>query len=118
MNEFFQALCSNSLLLYAVLAGLIASVVGGIIGSYVVVKRISFISGSISHSVLAGIGIFLWLERVHDLHWVSPLQGAVLAGIVSALLIGWIHQRYRQREDSVIAAVWSVGMAIGVLFIS
>lgn len=118
MNEFFQALGSNSLLLYAVLAGLIASVVGGIIGSYVVVKRISFISGSISHSVLAGIGVFLWLERVHNLHWVSPLQGAIIAGVLSALLIGWIHQSYRQREDSVIAAVWSVGMAIGVLFIS
>lgn len=118
MSDFLFALQSNNLLLYAVLAGLFASVVGGIIGSYVVVKRISFISGSISHSILAGIGFFLWLERTHNLYWASPLQGALLAGVISALLIGWIHQSYRQREDSVIAAVWSVGMALGILFIS
>jgi zinc transport system permease protein len=118
MTQFFEALSQSNLLLFAVLASLAASVVGGIIGSYVVVKRISFISGSISHSILAGIGFFLWLERVHNLYWASPLQGALLAGIISALLIGYIHLKYRQREDSVIAAVWSVGMAIGILFIS
>jgi zinc transport system permease protein len=118
MGAFFEALATNHILLYAVLAGLAASVVGGIIGSYVVVKRISFISGSISHSVLAGIGFFLWLERTQNVASVTPLQGALVAGIISAMLIGWIHLRYRQREDSVIAAVWSVGMAIGILFIS
>lgn len=118
MTSFFEALVASNLLVFAVLASLAASVVGGIIGSYVIVKRISFISGSIAHSILAGIGFFLWLERVHGLYWASPLQGALLAGIISALLIGWIHLKYRQREDSVIAAVWSVGMAIGILFIS
>lgn len=118
MTEFLEALQASHLLLFAVLASLAASVVGGIIGSYVIVKRISFISGSISHSILAGIGFFLWLERVHGMYWASPLQGALLAGVISALIIGWIHLKYRQREDSVIAAVWSVGMAIGILFIS
>ncbi len=118
MTDFIHALLSNSLLLYAVLAGIGASIVGGIVGSYVVVKRISFIGGSISHSILAGIGFFLWLERTKGITWASPLQGAVLAGILSAVIIGWIHQSYKQREDSVIAAVWSVGMAIGILFIS
>jgi zinc transport system permease protein len=118
MIDYFHALSHNHLLLYAVLAGLVASVVGGIIGSYVVVKRIAFISGSISHSVLAGIGFFLWLERTRDIAFASPLQGALIAGVISALLIGWIHLKYRQREDAVIAAVWSVGMAIGILFIS
>jgi zinc transport system permease protein len=118
MTSFFEALMASNLLFYAILASLAASVVGGIIGSYVIVKRISFISGSISHSILAGIGFFLWLERVHGISSASPLQGALLAGILSALIIGWIHLKYRQREDSVIAAVWSVGMAIGILFIS
>lgn len=116
--SFFEALITNHILLYALIAGIAGSVVGGIIGSYVVVKRIAFISGSISHSILAGIGFFLWLERVHAIYWVSPLLGALLAGILSALVIGWIHLKYQQREDSVIAAVWSVGMAIGFLFIS
>jgi zinc transport system permease protein len=116
--EFFDALRTNPLLLAAVFAGLAASIVSGIIGSYVVVKRIVFISGSISHSVLGGIGLCLWLERAKGVEWVSPLFGALVAAILSALIIGWIHLNYRQREDSVIAALWSIGMAVGVLFIS
>ncbi|MCB1113025.1 MAG: metal ABC transporter permease [Chlamydiales bacterium] len=115
---FFQALQVNPLLLSAVFAGLAASVVSGVIGSYVVVKRIVFISGGIAHSVLSGIGLSLWLERAHGLAWISPLQGALLAAVIAALLIGWVHLQYREREDSVIAALWSVGMAVGVLFIS
>lgn len=118
MISFFEALTTNHLLFLATLAGLAASVVGGIMGSYVVVKRISFISGSITHSVLAGIGFFVWLERAQGVTWASPLIGALIASIASALLIGWIHMSYRQREDSVIAAVWSIGMAIGILFMS
>ncbi len=118
MTAFFEALRTNPLLLSALIAGLAASVVSGIIGSYVVVRRIAFISGSISHSVLSGIGFCLWLERAKGISWVSPLYGALLAAIGSALLIGWIHLHYRQREDSVIAALWSIGMAVGVIFIS
>lgn len=115
---FLEAIRTNPLLLSAVLAGFAASIVSGIIGSYVVVKRIVFISGSIAHSVLGGIGLCLWLERVHGITWASPFLGALVAAILSALIIGWIHLNYRQREDTVIAALWSIGMASGVLFIS
>lgn len=115
---FIEAVQFNPLLLYAILAGMIASVVSGIIGSYVVVKRIVFISGSISHSVLGGIGFCLWLERAKGVTWITPLYGALAAAIISALVIGWIRLNYRQREDTVIATLWSLGMAIGVLFIS
>lgn len=118
MWTFFDAVIQNPLLQSALIAGLLASVVSGIMGSYVVVKRIVFISGGISHSVLSGIGLCLWLERTRGVAWVSPLLGALAAAILSALTIGWIHLHYRQREDSVIAALWSVGMATGVLFIS
>lgn len=118
MISFFEALRTNPLLLSAVLAGFASSVVSGIVGSYVVVKRIVFISGSISHSVLSGIGICLWLDRAQGVTWASPLWGALVAGILSALLIGWIHLNYKEREDSIIAAIWSIGMAVGVLFIS
>lgn len=118
MISFFEALRTNPLLLAAVIAGMAASVVSGIIGSYVVVKRIGFISGSISHSVLSGIGFALWLERTRGVEWMSPLYGALIAALLSALILGWIHLFYRQREDSVIAALWAIGMAIGVLFIS
>lgn len=118
MPSFLDALYTNPLLLAALLAGIAASVVSGIIGSYVVVKRIVFIAGSLSHAVLGGIGCCIWLEQVHGVSWVSPLYGALITAILSALLIGWIHLNYRQREDSAIAALWSIGMAIGILFIS
>ena len=113
-----EALWTNPLLQSAFLAGLLASVVSGIIGSYVVVKRIVFISGGISHTVLGGIGFCIWLERTQGYTWASPMLGALTAAIISALIIGWIHLNYRQREDSVIAALWSIGMATGILFIS
>ena len=116
--EFLEALQSNPILFYAVIAGFLASICSGIIGSYVVVKRIVFISGSIAHSVLGGIGVSVWLERAKGVAWMSPLYGALAAGIISALIIGWIHLHYRQREDTVIAAIWSIGMAIGVIFMS
>jgi zinc transport system permease protein len=116
--SFFEAAWTNPLLMSALIAGLLASVVSGIVGSYVVVKRIVFISGGISHSVLGGIGFCLWLERAHGVAWASPLLGALVAAVVSAMIIGWIHLNYQQREDSVIAALWSIGMAAGVVFIS
>jgi zinc transport system permease protein len=104
--------------LMALFAGFAASITGGIIGSYVVVKRIVFISGSIAHSVLGGMGLCVWLRRTFEITWLNPLHGALFAAILSALLIGWIHLKYREREDTAIAALWSTGMSIGVVFIA
>lgn len=115
---FLELLFTNPLFISALIAGILASLAGGIVGSYVVVKRISFISGGISHSVLSGIGFCLWLERVHGFMWASPLLGALSSAVLSSFLIGWIHLYRREREDSVIAALWAIGMAIGVVFIS
>jgi zinc transport system permease protein len=114
---FFHALFTSSILQMTLLAAVIASIAGGIVGSYVVVKRIAFISGSIAHAVLSGMGLFLWLRRVYQVP-VTPIQGALVAAVLAALLIGWVHLRFREREDSLIAAIWAVGMAIGILFIS
>ena len=118
MSSFLTSMQTNPFLITAFIASIAASITGGVMGSYVVVKRIAFISGSISHAVLSGMGICLWLNRSHGVSWITPTHGALVAAVVSALLIGWIHLRFRQREDSVIAALWSVGMAVGVLFIS
>ena len=108
----------QSLITLPFLAGIAASITSGIIGSYVVVKRIVFISGSIAHSVLGGMGLFLWLKRTYDLPNINPLHGALIAAIFSAFLIGWIHLKHKEREDTVIAAIWSTGMAVGVIFVS
>lgn len=109
---------TNPFLLMALWAGLLASISSGVIGSYVVVRRISFIAGSISHSVLAGLGFSLWANRVLGFSWLHPMAGAFAAAIGSALLLGYVQLRYRQREDALIAAIWSTGMAIGVIFIA
>jgi len=108
----------NPFLFMAFLTGWAASITSGIVGSYVVVKRIVFISGSIAHSVLGGMGICLWLRRVFDLAWLSPLYGALFSALASALFIGWTRQKYKEREDTVIAVLWATGMSIGVVFIA
>ncbi len=116
--NFIEAIFSHSLILYALLGSFLAAIVSGIVGSYVVVKRIAFLAGSISHSVLGGIGIALWMQKRHGIEWMTPLIGALVAAIISAILIGVIRVKFREREDSIIGALWTVGMATGVLFIS
>ena len=116
--SFLEAIFKNPFLLLALYAAFAASVAGGIMGSYVVVKRIVSISGSISHSVLGGMGLFLWLKRTYGWDFLTPLQGALFAGLLSALFMGWIHLKYKEREDTVIAALWATGMSMGVIFIS
>jgi zinc transport system permease protein len=99
-------------------ASLLASIPSGLIGSYVVVKRIANMGGSISHSILAGMGLFLFLNRTFDLPWLLPLYGAFFSALIAAGLIGYVHLHHREREDAVISAVWSTGMAIGVIFVA
>lgn len=113
-----NALIDNPFVQMALWACLLSSFASGVIGSFVVVKRISFIAGSIAHSVLAGMGVCLWLQRSFDLAWLDPIWGAFASAIGSALLLGWIHLNYKQREDAVIAAIWSTGTAIGMVFLS
>ncbi len=108
----------SGFLLLSFTAALLSSIPGGVIGSYVTVKRLANLCGSITHSVLGGMGFFLWLQKVHRIEWCDPLLGAFLSAILSSWLIGWIHFRFRQRVDAIIAAIWSTGMAIGVIFLS
>ncbi|MEI8328840.1 MAG: metal ABC transporter permease [Chlamydiia bacterium] len=116
--HFFQALHTNPFLILALVAGIVASIASGITGSFIVVKRIVFISGSIAHSVLGGMGFFLWLKRTFHIGWITPLQGAVIAALVSALFMSWVKVQYKEREDTIIAALWSTGMALGVIFVA
>lgn len=101
-------------LIVSVLAGLAC----GVMGSYVVARRISYLAGGISHSVLGGIGLFQYIVVVYGLRWLDPLYGALLAGILSAIIIGFVSLRAHEREDTVIGAIWATGMAVGILFMS
>lgn len=114
IHSFLQ----NPFVLSAFFTIALASLAAGVAGSYVVVKRISYMGGGISHTVLGGIGLSIWLSRVHGVPYLTPLIGATVFATLSAILIGMIHLRSREREDTIISALWAVGMACGILFIS
>ncbi len=120
MSDFIQAVFNPSLpfLRNAIFIGILASIPFGVIGTFVVIRKISYIAGAISHSVLAGIGFALYANAVLDWRWLHPIVGAFIAAILSALIIGAVKTFAREREDSVIGAIWAIGMAVGLLFIS
>jgi zinc transport system permease protein len=120
MVEFFTALSDPNLpfFRYAVITGLLASIPFGIIGTYVVVRRISYIAGAISHCMLGGVGLGLYLQNGAGVTWFGPLHGAILVALLSAVILAMVSFFAKQREDSVIGALWSAGMAIGLLFIA
>ncbi|MGV6858494.1 MAG: metal ABC transporter permease [bacterium] len=111
INEFITALLDQSFLQYALLGGMLASIGCGIIGSYVVVKRIGFLAGGIAHAVLGGMGAAFFFGY-------APMMGALVSAIIAALIIGWVTLHWQEREDTLIGALWAIGMAIGILFIS
>jgi zinc transport system permease protein len=89
----------------------------GIIGTFVTIRRISYLAGAISHSVFGGIGLALYLQVALGITWFDPILGAVLAAVVSALVVGLVSIHAKEREDTIIGALWAVGMACGILFI-
>lgn len=108
---FFEALSQYAFLRNAAIAGVLAGIGCGITGSYVVVRRLGFIAGGIAHGVLGGMGAAVYAGH-------SPFAGAVMAAIAVALLIGWINRGLSEREDTLVGAVWAVGMAAGILFLA
>ena len=109
--NFLTALTQQQFLQAALVAGLLASLGCGVVGPFVVAKRITFLAGGIAHSVLSGMGAALFFGF-------DPLTGALGAAILAALLIGSVRLRWKAHEDTLIGALWAVGMAIGILFIS
>ncbi len=94
----------------ALLGGLFASIACGIIGTYIVIKRLVFISGGITHASLGGLGIGFYFG-------INPILSALAFSILSAFGIEWLSSKQGVREDSAIAAFWSFGMAIGIICI-
>lgn len=91
-------------------AAILASIACGIIGVYVVVKKIVFISGGIAHASFGGIGLGYYLG-------ISPMLGVLPFSLVSALIIGTVSKKSKIPEDSAIGIIWSLGMALGVIFV-
>ncbi len=120
MTDFFSAMSSPgmSFLLYALLIGIIGSVAFGVTGTYVVTRRISSLAGAVAHCVLGGIGAALYLRATMGWQWCHPILGATLSALVAAIIVGLVHLKAKQREDTVIGAIWAIGMASGLLFIA
>jgi zinc transport system permease protein len=115
--EFFSALAEHAFLRQALIAGLLISVSCGVVGTYVVTRRITYIAGGVAHCVLGGMGGAQYLRVVYGWSWFDPIYGALIAALASALTIGWVSLRVKEREDTVISALWAIGMAAGVIFI-
>lgn len=94
----------------ALIAGLLASVACGIVGVYVVIKRMVFISGGIAHASFGGIGLGYLIG-------INPVIGAMFFALASALGMGLVTRRTRLPEDTAIGIMWAMGMALGVIFI-
>ena len=109
--EFFYDIFRYGYLANALLAAVFAGITCGIVGTYVVSRRIVFLGGGVTHASFGGLGIAFWMG-------VNPIGGAMVFAILSAVGIEWASDKGRMREDSAIGIIWSVGMAVGALFMS
>jgi len=94
----------------ALLAGVLVSIVCGIIGTFVVINRIVFLSGGIAHAAYGGIGLGYFFKF-------NPVLGAIIFSLTSALGMGMVHRKTRQRADTIIGVMWAIGMALGIIFV-
>jgi len=106
MFDIFQ----YELMRNALLAGLLTTIACGIIGSLVIVNRLVFITGGLSHAAYGGIGIAIFFGF-------SPLLGALGFAIVVSALLAWLTFHDRHRSDTVIGLLWAAGMALGIILI-
>jgi len=120
LTAFFAALNNPNVpfIRYALFAGLMSSTAFGMVGGIVVVRRISYVAGAISHAALAGLGASLYFSEVHAVHWLTPMLGAGIVAVLCAWIIAVVTLYAAEREDTIIGAIWAVGMAAGLLFIA
>lgn len=94
----------------ALIAGVLISIAAGIIGSLVVVNKITFLTGGIAHSSYGGIGLAIYLG-------LPVLFGATIFAVLTAVIIAIITLNNRNRIDAIIGMMWASGMAIGIIFV-
>ncbi len=119
MPTFFSDMSTNPFLLTGLIAGLAASLACGVIGPYVITRRIVFLVGAIAHMAVGGVGaaVFLASRWPQAMSWIEPMHGAIIAAIGAAVLIGFVHDRAAERLDTLIGAMWAVGMSVGIMLI-
>lgn len=119
-----------SFMRHALAAGVLVSIACGLVGTFVVIKRIVFISGGIAHAAYGGIGLGYYVKYMllplffagsavarNPRPGVWPLLGAVVFSLVAAVIMGLIQRRTRQRADTIIGVLWAIGMAVGIMLV-
>ena len=129
IEPFLEAL-QFTFMRHALLAGLLTSVACGVIGAFVVVNRLVFISGGIAHAAYGGVGLGYFVKYnvlpvllagaavapdPRPGYW--PIAGAVLFSLAAALAMGWVQRKTRERADTVIGALWAIGMSVGIILV-
>ena len=109
--EFFADILQYGYLSNALAACILSGILCGIAGTYIVCRRMVFLSGGITHASFGGLGIAFYFGA-------NPILGALIFAVASALGIEWASSRGKIREDSAIGIIWGVGMALGALFMS
>lgn len=94
----------------AILTGIMVSIICGLIGPFIVRKKMVFISGGLSHSAFGGLGIAYWLG-------VNPLYGAMVFVLSAAVILGFVEEGKNEGHDLFIGILWAIGMAVGIVFI-
>lgn len=119
MMQYFADMAHNPFLATGLWAGLLASISCGIVGPWVVTRRIVFLAGAIAHIAVGGVGASIYLsywrpDLFGDLH---PLVGAGIASVLAAVLLARLTHKSNEGLDALIGALWSTGMALGILLI-
>ena len=105
-----ENLFEYSFVLRSLLGALFASITAGLAGTYIVSKRLVFLSGGVTHASFGGIGLGYYLG-------INPVVGAAVFGLGSAIGMEYMSARGKMREDSAIGILWALGMAVGIIFI-
>ncbi len=125
--SFFQDMADNPFLLPGLAAGLLAGLACGLIGPYVMIRRIVFLGGAIAHVAVGGLGAAIYLRHVYPetFAWLQPIHGAAIVSVLAALLLAWLEPAASGKGaarpavplDTLIGALWAVGMAVGILLV-
>lgn len=95
---------------YALIGVCLISIASAMIGTYIITRRLVAISGGVTHACFGGLGLGYYLG-------IDPIIMASVFAVGSSLGVEWMSARHRIREDSAIAVIWAIGMAVGVLFV-
>ena len=109
--DFLADILQYRYLSNALIACVLSGITCGVIGTYIVARRMVFLCGGITHASFGGMGIAFY-------YGANPILGAIIFAIASALGIEWCNSRSKIRPDSAIGMVWGIGMAVGALFIA